>query len=192
MFQKIASIVITGVLLAQPVSAFSQGKTEAGKTMAGLKVAVVDIQSAILQTEQGKIAKSNIEKEAEDKRKELLNQQNDLKKLDEEFQKQQSVLSEDAKLSKQKEFQTKLQGLRTAQMSFEQEVRQKELQETQKIFQNLAKLVDEIAKKKKLDMVFEKGSGALLYAAKVDDLTEELVTEYNSKYKAGNDKVSKK
>ena len=80
MFQKIAGFVVVGILLAQPVSAFSQGKVEAAKSMAGLKVAVVDIQSAILQTEQGKIAKSNIEKEAEDKRKELLNQQNDLKK----------------------------------------------------------------------------------------------------------------
>lgn len=150
---------------------------------ANMKLGVVDMQSAILQTEEGKAAKAKIEKEAEDKRKDLLSQQNELKKLDEELQAQSAVLSEEAKSTKQKDFQAKYQNFRTAQMNFEQEVRGKEMQETQKIIQNLSKVVDEIAKKRKFDLVFERNAGALLYASKIEDITPEVVATYNSRHK---------
>lgn len=151
--------------------------------LGNMKLAFVDMQAAILQTEEGKQAKTKIEKEAEDKRTSLVNQQNELKKLDEEMQAQSAVLSEEAKATKQKDFQAKVQNLRTAQMSFEQEVRAKEMQETQKIFQNLSKVIDEVAKKKGYDLVFERGAGALLYASKIEDITPEVVNAYNSKHK---------
>ena len=66
-----------------------------------MRFAFVDMQAAILQTEEGKNAKAKIEKEAESKRQDILNQEKDLKKLDDEFQAQQAVLSDDAKKSKQ-------------------------------------------------------------------------------------------
>lgn len=165
--------------------AHAQGASKASPGAPMPRMAYIDMQAAILKTEEGKTAKSRIEKEAEAKKTDLLNQQNELKKLDDEFQAQQAVLSEEAKAGKQKEFQSKLQNMRTAQMNFEQEVRQKEMQETQKIFQNLSGVIDEIAKKKNYDLVFERGSGALLYAAKIDDITEEVVSLYNSKHKVG-------
>lgn len=148
------------------------------------KLAFVDMQAAILQTEEGKNAKAKIEKEAEAKRADILNQEKELKKLDDEFQAQQAVLSDDAKRTKQGEFQQKFQKLQGARMQFEQEVRQKEMQETQKIFQNLTGVIDEVAKRKGYDMVFERGAGALLYAAKIDDITAEVVAQYNNKHKA--------
>lgn len=154
---------------------------ESATSASAAKHAFVDMQTAILQTEEGKKAKANIEKEAESKRSKLLAQQNDLKKLDEEYQAQQSVLSEEAKATKQKDFQNKLQGLRQAQMNFEQEVRAKEAQETQKIIQKLAATVEEVAKKKGFDLVFEKGSGAVVYASNIVDITPEVVASFNAK-----------
>jgi outer membrane protein len=182
---KLASRSFVCIALAFNGLASAQAKSDAKPLTGngGFRAAFVDMQSAILQTEEGKIAKGKIEKEAEAKRQEILNQEKDLKKIDDEFQAQSAVLSEDAKRNKQTEFQTKLQKLQTARAGFEQEVRQKEMQETQKIFQNLTSIIDEIAKKKGYDMVFERGAGAVLYAAKIDDLTSEIVSTYNSKHK---------
>lgn len=168
-------------LICVAVLTFSTSVAFAQKKMS---VAYLDMQSAILQTEEGKAAKGKIEKEAEDKRKGLVSQQNELKKLDEELQAQSAILSEDAKASKQRDFQTKLQNFRTAQMNFEQEVRGKEMQETQKIYQKLIQVVNDIAKKKNIDLVFERGAGALIYAASADDITKDVVTAYNAKFKA--------
>lgn len=180
------ALALTAGVSAPVVVQAKEGAAKASSS-SGLKAGLVDIQAAILQTEQGKAAKARIEQEAEGKRKKLLDMQSELKKLDEDFQKQQSVLSEDAKAAKMKEFQSKMENLRRAQMNFEQEVRQKEQEETQKIFHKIHDIVDEVAKKRGYEIVFEKGSGAILYAAKIDDLTSEIVSQYNSRYK-----VSKK
>lgn len=154
------------------------------KSMEELKVAIVDVQSAILQTNEGKAAREKIEKEVAQKRQDLLNQQNSLKKLQEEFQAQQSVLSDGDKQTKQKEFQTKLQAFQQAQMNFEQESRQKEAAALQKIFQNIQTEVQKIAKQKSYDMVFDKSAAVLLYANNTTDITPEVVSMYNSDYKS--------
>jgi len=171
------SLALVGAACFLPLAAFAVEKSS-------FKMAFVDMQSAILQTEEGKAARAKIEKDAGEKRKDLLNQQNELKKMDEDFQAQMSVLTDEAKMTKQKEFQSKFQALRNAQMTFEQDVRQKELQETQKIFQNMSHVIEDISKKKAYDAVFERGSGALLYAAHIDDITAEVVSLYNSRHKS--------
>jgi outer membrane protein len=78
--------------------------------LGNMRIGVVDVQAAILQTNEGKAAREKIEKEVSQKRQELLNQQNALKKMQEEFQSQQAVLSEADKQAKQKDFQAKVQA----------------------------------------------------------------------------------
>ncbi len=148
-----------------------------------LKVGIVDVQSAILQTNDGKLARQKIEKEVTSKKQELMNQQNQLKKLQEDFQAQQSVLSDADKITKQKEFQTKLQAFQQAQISFEQEARQREATALQKIFQNIQSVVQKISKQKNFDLVFDKSAAVLLYAANGTDITNDVVTQYNSEFK---------
>jgi outer membrane protein len=158
-----------------------------------VSVAMVDMQAAILQTEEGKAAKVKIEKDAQSKRDALIKQQEDLNALGQEFQAQQAVLSEESKLEKQKEIQGKMQALRNSQMTFEQDVRRKEMEETQKIIEVLQKIIDEVSRQKGFEFVFERGSGALLYAASVTDITGDVVKMYNdrSKQKSSKNKESK-
>lgn len=149
-----------------------------------LKLAVVDIQAAILQTDEGKKAKSNLEKDVEKKKKELLEKQKELKKLEEEYQAQQSILSDSDKMMKQKNFQEKLQSFQQDQFKMEQDMRKKEVEISQNIYKGLVQTIDKISKKKDYDFVFEKGSGALLYAKKFDDITNEVIQDYNNHQKS--------
>lgn len=147
------------------------------------RVALVDFQVAILQTEEGKAAKAKIEKELDSRKKELLSQQSELKKMEDDFEAKRGVLSEDEKAARTRDLQNKLMAFQRSQMALEQEVRQKEMQETQKIFQNLSSLVEEYAKKNSFDLVFEKGAGAVLYVARGSDITAEIISLYNQRYK---------
>lgn len=164
-----------------PLTMLVSGGARAAEPAPKLSIAVVDMQAAILQTEEGKAAKVKIEKDAQSKRDALIKQQEDLNQLGQEFQTQQSVLSEESKLERQKEIQNKMQALRTAQISFEQEVRRKEMEETQKIIESLQKIIDEMSRKKGFDFVFERNAGALLYAPAVEDITDEVVKVYNGR-----------
>ncbi len=148
-----------------------------------LKIGVVDVQAAILQTDEGKAEKAVMEKDFEEKRKNILAQQNDLKKLEEEFQAQQSILSDSDKQAKQKEFQAKLQKMQSSQISFEQEIRQKELKASQQIFQNMIGIIREISEPEDYDAVFDRGAGVVLYAKNAVDLTPKVVASYNKKFK---------
>lgn len=152
-------------------------------TGSNVQVAVVDVQGAILQTEEGKSAKAKLEKDVTQKRQELTKQEAQLKKMQEDFQAQQAVLSEADKQARGKEFQTKLQAFQQSQMTFEQEARQKEAAALQKIFINIQAEINKIAKQKGYDMVFDKSASVLLFAKNVSDVTAEVVTMYNKDYK---------
>lgn len=161
----------------------TKGTASAVPATAGLQVAVIDVQSAILQTEEGKSAKSKLEKEVTQKRHELTKQEAQLKKMQEDFQAQQAVLSEADKQARSKEFQTKLQAFQQSQMTFEQEARQKEAAALQKIFLNIQAEISKLAKQKNYDMVFDKSAAVLLYAKNTTDVTAEVVGMYNKDYK---------
>jgi outer membrane protein len=186
-FRKISTLSL-GVLLAS--AALSANQQSAFAAPAGAKpgvnatrVALIDFQVAILQTEEGKSAKAKIEKELDSRKKELLSQQAELKKMEDDFEAKRSVLTEEDKASRTRELQGKLMAFQRSQMALEQEVRQKEMQETQKIFQNLSVLVEEYAKKNSFDLVFEKGAGAVLYVARGSDITADIVNLYNQRHK---------
>jgi outer membrane protein len=171
--------VSTGVAAASSKPAGGYAKSAATAN----RVALIDFQVAILQTEEGKAAKAKIEKEVEARKKELLSQQQELKKLEEDFEAKRAVLSEEEKNKSARDLQAKFMAFQRSQMNLDQEVRQKEMQETQKIFQKLSVLVEEYAKKHSFDLVFEKGAGAVLYIAQNSDITSDIVTLYNSRHK---------
>jgi len=181
----VCSVVALAVVFCGPLtSSVEAAPAQAAKPgVNATRVALIDFQVAILQTEEGKAAKAKIEKELDSRKKELLAQQAELRKLEDDFEAKRSVLSESDKSAKTRDLQAKLMAFQRSQMALEQEVRQKEMQETQKIFQNLSVLVQEYAKKNSFDLVFEKGAGAVLYVARGSDITSDIVTLYNQRHK---------
>lgn len=158
-------------------------KGQALSATKSLRICVVNVQTAILQTNEGKSAKSKIEKEAEKDRQDILSKQTQLKKLEETFQEQQAILSDSDKLIKQKEFQAKLQDFQKSQMSFEQKIRSKELAATQEIYQKLTTIVKETRKNENCSLTFDSGTGVLLDADDIKDITSKIVEKYNTVYK---------
>ena len=179
-FARTSLALITAITAT---SLYSHSAFASEKSLNDVKVAIVDVQSAILQTNEGKASRQKIESEMAPKRKDLLNQQGELKKLQEDFNAQQSVLSDADKQTKQKEFQTKFQAFHQAELNFEQESRQKEAEALQKILKNIQSEVQKIAKEKKFDMVFDKSAAVLLYSNNTTDITTQVVSLYNNEFK---------
>jgi outer membrane protein len=144
---------------------------------------VVNMQQVILTVAEGKAARNSLEKEIKAKEKELLGQKKELDKLNQEWKKQSALLSESARMEKQKSFQQKFMTLRQAEMEFQAAIKRKEQLATQKIAVKVAKVVEELARKKKLTAVFELNSAGLLYLEKPIDLTKEVVELYEKKSK---------
>ena len=145
----------------------------------GPKFAVIDMQRIILSVDDGKSAKAALEKEVKAKQEEFQKIHTELDKLNKEYNDQAPLLSEEARLRKQQEFQTKFNDSRVAEMNFQEQMKQKESQATQKIAMNVTGLVDGIAKVQNFDAVFELNSSGLVFLRNPVDLTEQVIKTYN-------------
>lgn len=153
------------------------------------KYGVVDMQQVILTVEEGKAARAQLEGEIKAKEGELQKQKAELDKMNNEWKNQAALLSEDARMKKQQEFQEKFLALRNAEMEFQANIKRKEQKATQGIAVKVAQVVDTIAKAKKLIAVFETNSAGLLYLDQPVDLTQEVIQAYG---KAGPAKTEEK
>ncbi|SME99599.1 OmpH family outer membrane protein [Pseudobacteriovorax antillogorgiicola] len=153
------------------------------------RYAVVDMQAVILNVEEGKKARADLEKEIKAKEKELLGRKQELDKMNKDWQEQSPLLSEEARKKKQMEFQQKFMALRNDEMQFQQEIKRKEQMATQKIAVSVSRFVNDLAKSRGYEMVFEANSAGLLYLKDPVDLTKEVVEKFG---KASNKSKSAK
>ena len=145
----------------------------------GLRLGVLDIQRVILNVDEGKNARAELEKEIKAKEASLGKQKQELDKLNEEWKAQGALLSAEAKMRKQGEFQEKFMELRNIEMKIKSELGEKEKEATQKIASKAAKIAEGLAKEKKLPAVFESSSSGLVYIESPVDLTDEVIAAYN-------------
>src|SRR5688572_5791785 len=142
------------------------------------KYGIINMQSVILNVDEGKQARGRLEKEIEKKEKELAEKKKELDKMNEEWKTQAAVLSEAARMQKQQEFQEKFMGLRNDEMTFQQEMKREEQKVTQQIAVKVQKLVEKMAKEQKLEAVFESNTSGLLFLQDPIDLTEKVIAQY--------------
>lgn len=145
------------------------------------KYGIINMQKVILTVEEGKTARSDLEKQIKAKETELMGKKKELDKLNEDWKTQAPLLSEEAKLKKQQEFQERFVNLRNEEMNFQKEIKQKESEATQKIAIKVQQMVETMSKQKDLDAVFEVSSSGLLYLKDPMDLTDEVIKSYDNK-----------
>jgi outer membrane protein len=150
---------------------------------AGAKIATVDMQKALQTVDAGKKAKAQLEKEFTTKKKMLDDEQSAIKKLTEEFKKQNMVLNDEAKAKKQGEIQERMMKFQEQMMRSQTEIQQKEAELTAPIVKNLREAVKDLASKKGYQMVLDKNENTVIFSQDKDDLTEELIKAYNGKGK---------
>ncbi len=151
---------------------------------AELKIAYVDLQRALEETEEGRQAKTKLKTDFEKKQKELDQRQEELKKMKGDLDKQAAILKPDALQSKQQELQQRLVSLQDTYMRLQKQLQEREAEETGRIFKKMSSVIAEIAKTEGVTYVLEKSTG-ILYAPPSLDLTNELIRKYNSSGTSG-------
>lgn len=146
------------------------------------KVGYVNLQLALNEVKEGQQAKAKLKKDFDKKQKQLDKSQKELQELKTSLESQGMMLTEDVKRQKAMEFQKKMMELQQTYMALQQELATAEAKATKKIFDKMGKLIEEIAKEKKYDLVLESTESAILYARDDMDLTSELIKRYNAKY----------
>lgn len=143
------------------------------------KIAVVDMQKAIQTSNSGKKAREELEGAFNKKKKELQAEESNLKKLQEDFQKQQAALNPAAKQKKQAELQEKFMKYQELLQKSQADIQKREQEMSAPIISKIKSVVAEIAKSKGVDVVLERNENFVLFSKPELDLTDDVLKAIN-------------
>jgi outer membrane protein len=145
-----------------------------------VKIAVVDLQRAINETEDGRKAKDRLKKLFESRQQGLDKKQQDLKKLKDELDQQKNVLSRDALDTKVESYQKQLVDLQQIYVEYQRELAEKEGELTKSIVERMEKILRRIGQTDGYSMIVERGESGVIYVPTNLDLTDILIQRYNA------------
>ena len=162
------NFVLAGLLLGFTSQAFADGK-----------LAYVDLQRALEETDDGKKAKSKLKTDFDRKQKELNEKQEELKKLKDDLDKRLPLMKPEAQAAEQKKFQDRFVELQSTYARLQKDLQDKEQEATSGIFRRLQQVVANIAEREKFALVLEKNS-SVVWGQPSLDITNEVIRSYNA------------
>lgn len=154
------------------------------------KIAVIDTQRAIMETEDGLRAQATLKKLFDKRQHELDKKQTDLQKEREDIEKQQNVLSKAALQKRVEKWQREMMQLQTVFVEYNKELQKKQSELTQPIFQKTMGLIRRMASNDGYDLIVDKQ--AVPYVRSDLDLTDRVIQQYNQGGGGGDTKTDTK
>jgi outer membrane protein len=168
--KKIFGFVLAALLFAAVPAGAAAGK-----------IGVIDLQKVLRTSAAGQAAQKTIADKAQAFQKTMQSRQNDLKKLNDEFEKQKMMLSKEAIADKERDLQQKVKDFQRFGKDAQEELQQEDRQATSRILDEVAKIVKDLGVKQGYDLIVEKST--TLYAPESVDMTDAVIKAYDKKYK---------
>ncbi len=149
-----------------------------------VKVGIIDIQQAIVATNEGARDFEALQKKFEPKKNELASQNTDIENLKKQLNTQGDKMNEEARATLVKSIETKQKSLQRSVEDAQNEYQQQQNEIAQRILQKMAPVIDKYAKSNGYGLLFDSSNpwpqGPLLWATAGVDLTKTIVDAYNS------------
>jgi outer membrane protein len=140
---------------------------------AGLTILVVDVQSLLQNSKSAKMVRQQIEQKRAEYAKEISHQEEVLRQERDTLQRQQASLSAEALNQKGKEFQQKVNDLDRGVQGKRQALERSNADALEKIQEAMLKIVTEISKDRKANLVFQRSE--LVLFDQGFDVTDEVL-----------------
>lgn len=144
---------------------------------AEMKIAVVDVQRAVMQTEDGLRAQASIKKMFDSRQQELNKKQTDLAKQREDIDKQAKVISQQALQKRLEDWQKQMLELQQVFVDYNRELEKKKQELTDPIVEKIMGLIKRIAAAESYDLVVDRQAAAFVRGDL--DLTDRCIQMYN-------------
>ncbi len=162
------------VLFCMPVSSMA---------VDALKIGCIDFQRVLNESDAGKKAKADLEILVKSKQTTIDEKGKMIEKMKADLEKQASVLSAEAKKSKEEELEKGLREYQRLVQDSQTEVKKKELELTDVIIKDMRQLVEKMGEEGGYTLIMEKTGGMVLYSTKDIDLTDAVIKRYNQSKK---------
>ncbi|HZL97435.1 MAG TPA: OmpH family outer membrane protein [Terriglobales bacterium] len=171
------------ILVAAAVAAIFAGTSLAE----GLRVAIIDVNKILNDSEAGKGAKKKMEARYEELKKTIDAKQEEARKIKEEIDKQKVMVGKEKLKEKEDALQAKVNELRQLTQEGEREMQTRQSELTRDVLKSVESKVDVVVKADKLDLVLEKSAGVVHYNPSMD-ITQRVLALVNGAAKAAPEK----
>ena len=145
-----------------------------------IKIGVVDLLKALNESDSGKKAKTDLEFLIKLKQSSLEEKSKAAEKLKADLDKQSSVLSSEARKSKEEELDRLVRELQRLATDSQAEVKKKENDFTLEILKELRVIIEKVGNEEGYTMIIENADGIILFSKKEIDLTDVILKKYNA------------
>lgn len=146
-----------------------------------VKIAVIDIQQALVSTKEGQKAASDLQARVEPKRKELEGKQSEVAALQKELASGSATMPEAKRIALQRDIDAKTKSLQRLSQDAQDELQQEQNKVLNELGQKMLVVVDKYARDNGFAVVLDLGSqqSAVLWAAPSVNITEAVVEMYD-------------
>src|ERR1700722_10025008 len=162
------AVLLGFALLSGPAAAQTPSPASAS-----MRVAVVDVQRAVMQTEDGLRAQAMLKKLFDSRQQELNKRQQDLGRQRDEIDKQAKVLSQTALQKKVDDLQKQMSELQSMFLEYNKELEKKQKELTDPIFERVVSSIKRIAGTDGYDLIVDRATVA--FSRSDLDLTDRVI-----------------
>lgn len=138
---------------------------------AELKIGFVNVIKVIEKAPQAEKAKKNLEKEFLPRKKHLISQVKEIKKLEEKFNRDASIMGESERRKLERDIISKKREAEVSRQEFNEDLNIRRNEELNKLRKRIKEAINVLAKDKKFDLLLTDG---VVYSSKRVDVTSQV------------------
>lgn len=147
------------------------------------KVGVINSQRLLNETNAGKKAKENLATFSKNRQALMELEEKELRRMEEDFVKQSSVLSPAAKRDREEQFRRRMQEYQQKASELNREVQEKQKDVLEGFRDKVEMIVAKVAKRLGLQVVVDRSKGGpTVYHEEGLDISETVIEEFNREY----------
>ncbi len=150
---------------------------------ASTRIGVVDPQRVLSETNVGKKAKEMLASFAKNRQALIELEEKELRRMEEDFMKQGSVLSANAKREREEQFRRRMAEYQQKVTDLNREVQDKQKDVLDGFRDKIEAMCGKVAKRLELQAIFDRGRGGpTMYFDEAVDVSSQLIEEFNKTY----------
>ncbi len=143
------------------------------------KIAVIAMQQIVKQSKAGKKATEELQIKFESLQKSLQQKQDVIRAYKEDMDKKASLLSEEARAEKEREYKKMLREFKEQSDDAQFEMRQTEAKVMEPILKTLEQVVTKIGESGGYELILESNMPGIYYVSPTIDITDEVIKAYD-------------
>jgi outer membrane protein len=163
------TVVLAAIVMAVALPAAAQSK-----------VAVIDVQRVVTESDPGKEVMGKLRSISDAKAQEGQVLQQELSTLQDQFNKQRFTVSEVRQAEMTKEIEDKQIAIRRFQDDAQRELQEAQRRELGGLEERILPIINQIGQEQGYTLIFNKFQSGLVYADETVDITDQVITRFNT------------